>query len=258
MKKNNWKHKLLCLSLIACMLLPLAACQGPETPAPCVHSGGTATCKDKAICEKCGEAYGSTAAHQYENGTCTVCGAAEGGGEDDGGHQPTPDHDADGAPVSGGGATIPEGSFALTETVYDESKAEETKSNTFFRTAVRGPGKVFRISDGKALTIGFKKQSCGQVYVLEKLGSGQVRVVTGAGMMNEFGNTNKAYYDTKGMGAQRMGTFYAYCDTSFKRILSKNNTVDGVDTMIMEVSDSVCRVWLPAAFYGRKPAVFSI
>ncbi len=541
--------------------------------------------------------------HTYENGICTVCGAAEGGGEDDGGNQPTPDNYADGAPVSGGGATIPEGSFALTETVYDESKAEETKSNTFFRTAVRGPGKVFRISDGKALTIsatsnqtydgegsiliapngvviensrkltlknlvivgevtirgseevsleqvgiihtetaltidstssqvflnncrltgktaltlaasnsvvlhsylaftergvvdtasegttvrncvlegageairtsssestfrsntitlgktdtgivvdgkvlnvlvalnditgaqdsivigngknisvvlnrgisvtvennsnlyivdnslggritakdnnyfiadgntfpadgfdhttvqsgsknhngnnlmdvnarpevgadeallphvdkdlfigmerkeivddvtdeekmkiayyilahcktddyviiapgayktdsgmafrkehgdttiyaygvymerqadlpqmmnfqntknitvkgmtiGFKQQSCGQVYVLEKLGSGQVRVVTGAGMMNEFGNTNKAYYNTTGMGAQRMGTFYAYCDTSFKRILSKNNTIDGVDTMIMEVSDSVYKM----------------
>ncbi|MBQ8350477.1 MAG: right-handed parallel beta-helix repeat-containing protein [Clostridia bacterium] len=91
----------------------------------------------------------------------------------------------------------------------------------------------------KGLTMGFKQQTCGQVYVLEKLGNHQLRVVTGAGMMNEFGNTNTKYYNTTGMGAQRMGTFYAYCDTSFSHIVSKNNKVEGVDTMIMQVSPSV-------------------
>ena len=91
----------------------------------------------------------------------------------------------------------------------------------------------------KGLTIGFKQQTCGQVHVLEKLGSNQVRVVTGAGMMNEFGNTNSKYYNVTGMGAQRMGTFYAYCDTSFRSIASKNNKVEGVDTMIMNLSDAV-------------------
>ena len=605
MRDLNWLRKLLCLALVACTVFTLGACQGPATPAACTHSGGAATCKDKAVCEKCGEAYGELAAHTYENGTCTVCGATEGGsgdggneGEGDG--KPVPDSYADGAPVKGGGATIPEGSFALTATKYDESAAEEINANAFFRTAKRGEGKVFRVSDGKpvtvtrstaqtydgegsiliapqgvlfqdckdlvvrnliiigsvelvnvdtiemenveivsteaaltmvegcysllmndcrltgksalvlsaddsvilnsyfaftekgivdtsaegtlvrncilegageairtkasesefrsntltmgktdtgivvdsgvlnvlvalnditgaqssvvvgngknvavvlnrgvsvtaennsnlyicdnslggritannnnyflgdgntfpadewthatvqtgnknhngnnlmdvnyrpevgaaeellphidkdlfvgmarkeyvrdtadekpmgiaayildhcktddyviiapgayatesgmsfnaghsdtvvygygvymerqtslgqmmnftraenitikGLTIGFKQQSCGQVYVLEKLGSNQLRVVTGAGMMNEFGNTNTKYYVVTGMGAQRMGTFYAYCDTGFNRILSKNNKVEGVDTMIMEVSDSV-------------------
>ena len=39
-----------------------------------IHAGGTATCKDQAICE-CGEAYGELAAHSpNEDGTvCTVC-----------------------------------------------------------------------------------------------------------------------------------------------------------------------------------------
>ena len=34
-------------------------------PTECVHSGGTATCENKAVCEKCGEAYGETAEHSY-------------------------------------------------------------------------------------------------------------------------------------------------------------------------------------------------
>lgn len=41
------------------------------------HSGGTATCKDKAICSVCGQGYGELAAHSFQNGKCTVCGAAE-------------------------------------------------------------------------------------------------------------------------------------------------------------------------------------
>ena len=87
----------------------------------------------------------------------------------------------------------------------------------------------------KGMTVGHEQQSCGQVYVLEKLNGNRLRVVTGAGMLNEFGTTNPKYYSTTGMGAQRMGTFYAYCDTAFKQITSKNDKVLGVDTMIMEV-----------------------
>jgi hypothetical protein len=41
------------------------------------------------------------------------------------------------------------------------------------------------------------------------------------------------------MGAQRMGTFYAYCDTGFNSIDNNRQTVEGVSTMIMNVSDSV-------------------
>lgn len=42
------------------------------------HSGGTATCKDKAKCEYCGEAYGELAAHSSSDpcsGECDTCGA---------------------------------------------------------------------------------------------------------------------------------------------------------------------------------------
>lgn len=59
------------------------------------HEGGTATCKDKAICTKCGEAYGNTIAHSYDSVvfpatctkkgytefTCTVCGDSYQGDE---------------------------------------------------------------------------------------------------------------------------------------------------------------------------------
>ncbi len=54
------------------------------------HSGGTATCKDKAICDECGDAYGKLADHRYKavvtaptctsNGyttyTCASCGSS--------------------------------------------------------------------------------------------------------------------------------------------------------------------------------------
>ncbi len=45
------------------------------------HKGGTATCKDQAVCEKCGESYGKTIAHNYESvdipATCTSAGYTE-------------------------------------------------------------------------------------------------------------------------------------------------------------------------------------
>ena len=53
-------------------------CTGCGAAEPCVHSGGTATCKDQAICEKCETAYGELAAHNYgtdADGKCDACGA---------------------------------------------------------------------------------------------------------------------------------------------------------------------------------------
>ncbi len=41
------------------------------------HTGGTATCTKKAVCDKCGKAYGDLAEHTYDNsrdGECNVCG----------------------------------------------------------------------------------------------------------------------------------------------------------------------------------------
>ena len=96
----------------------------------------------------------------------------------------------------------------------------------------------------KGLTIGFRQQSCGQVYVLEKItGTHDLLVVTGAGMMNEFGNSNKSYYNTTGMGAQRAGTFYAFCDTGFNSI--SKVTRDGMEMMRMRVSASVYNMLSP-------------
>ena len=86
----------------------------------------------------------------------------------------------------------------------------------------------------KGLTLAYKQQSCGQVYVLAKPAANTLLVVTGAGMMNEFGNTDTAFYNTTGMGAQRAGTFYAYCDTGFNYIRKRS---DGL--MEMSVSPSV-------------------
>lgn len=51
-------------------------CQQAEEP--CSHSGGTATCMAKAVCEKCEAAYGELAAHDYgtdADGKCDACGA---------------------------------------------------------------------------------------------------------------------------------------------------------------------------------------
>ena len=39
------------------------------------HTGGTATCLKKAVCDICGEEYGEYGDHDYKNGVCTVCGA---------------------------------------------------------------------------------------------------------------------------------------------------------------------------------------
>ncbi len=41
------------------------------------HSGGTATCKNKAACSVCTAAYGELAAHTYKDGKCTLCEAAD-------------------------------------------------------------------------------------------------------------------------------------------------------------------------------------
>ena len=84
----------------------------------------------------------------------------------------------------------------------------------------------------KGITCGYALQSCGQVYVLEKLPGQQVRVITGAGMMNEFANTNPTYFNTTAMGFQRSGDFYALTDTFVRSLVKKNN--DGTMTMTID------------------------
>lgn len=49
-----------------------------DEPEECQHSGGVATCKEQAVCEKCETAYGELAAHNYgtdADGKCDACGA---------------------------------------------------------------------------------------------------------------------------------------------------------------------------------------
>ena len=41
------------------------------------HTGGTATCKEQAKCEYCGEGYGEKLDHTFEDLKCTVCGKAQ-------------------------------------------------------------------------------------------------------------------------------------------------------------------------------------
>ncbi len=67
-----------CTTAITC-----SVCAAVTTPAKANHTGGTATCKDKAKCSVCGKAYGNLASHtpKADDGdcttaiTCSVCGA---------------------------------------------------------------------------------------------------------------------------------------------------------------------------------------
>ena len=99
------KKLLAVFSLLASLTL-FAACGGGETPSgstgstggdtpsesvggdeECVHTGGTATCTQKAVCDECGEEYGELAAHDYSVvqsdedshwNKCANCDATEG------------------------------------------------------------------------------------------------------------------------------------------------------------------------------------
>jgi DNA-directed RNA polymerase subunit RPC12/RpoP len=55
-----------CTTAITCK-----ACGAVTTPAKDSHTGGTATCKDKAKCEVCGKEYGELGAHTGGTATCT-------------------------------------------------------------------------------------------------------------------------------------------------------------------------------------------
>lgn len=55
-----------------------------------------------------------------------------------------------------------------------------------------------------------KITSCGQMYVLEKLSGNRLLVAKAAGFTSEMTGS--------GMGAQRAGTFYAYCDTGYNSL----------------------------------------
>ena len=91
----------------------------------------------------------------------------------------------------------------------------------------------------KGMTLSYERQSVGQAYVLAKLGGGKLLIVTGAGFVNEFGNSDNKYYSGTYMAPQRAGAFYPYCDSSFKTVTHRS---DGL--MEMTVSDSVYQMTL--------------
>ena len=83
---KNIMRTLLVVMVLALVLAVFAACDlnpQPTTPPACEHTGGTATCENAAICEKCGESYGEKAEHTLvtvdgKEATCTEDGITEG------------------------------------------------------------------------------------------------------------------------------------------------------------------------------------
>lgn len=81
----------------------------------------------------------------------------------------------------------------------------------------------------RGITFASKITSCGQMYVLDKLSGNRLLVAKAAGFTSEM--------TSSGMGAQRAGTFYAYCDTSFNSLTDySDNDADYGRLYIMNVS----------------------
>ena len=66
---KNIMRTLLVVMVLALVLAVFAACNlstpdpKPTTQPECEHTGGTATCEDAAVCEKCGKSYGEKLEH---------------------------------------------------------------------------------------------------------------------------------------------------------------------------------------------------
>lgn len=72
----------------------------------------------------------------------------------------------------------------------------------------------------KGLVLAFKQQSCGQVYIVglegldESGNAGWIRVITGAGLMDEFARSDDHYFKNIGWGGAHRD-FYAYMDVDY-------------------------------------------
>ncbi len=83
---KNIIKTLVVVMVIVLALAAFTACDlnpQPTTPPACEHTGGTATCENAAVCEKCGESYGEKAEHTLvtvdgKEATCTEDGITEG------------------------------------------------------------------------------------------------------------------------------------------------------------------------------------
>lgn len=109
---------------------------------------------------------------------------------------------------------VPPGAY----TVSDQLNIDATHSNTTFYAYGVYQEKdsllsVLWINGGsnitvKGLTVGYQFQSSGQVYVLEKLKNQQLRVVTNAGYINDFGKSDPDIFSS------------GFCDAFFEDSLS--------------------------------------
>ena len=84
------KKLLFCLLVFVSIVLLMTSCDliagivGGSDANDHVHSGGEATCINVAICDECGESYGTRGEHSYTEATCTtaktctVCGQVVG------------------------------------------------------------------------------------------------------------------------------------------------------------------------------------
>ena len=89
----------------------------------------------------------------------------------------------------------------------------------------------------KGIFTSYAQPTCGQVYVLKKLGDNQVLAVTGAGFWNEFANSNKNYVSGSSVSFQRAGTNYVYGEWGVSNVEKKS---DG--TMILTLPDTCYEV----------------
>ncbi len=114
--------------------------------------------------------------------------------------------------------------------VYVETPIGDTVTESLNRHIVVSGAKNITF---KGLTVGSEFQSSGQVYVLEKLGNNKLRVVTGAGLINEFMDTDSALFNnTLYLHRLSRGEFSVFGDISKSGAITKNS--DG--TMTMAVS----------------------
>ena len=86
----------------------------------------------------------------------------------------------------------------------------------------------------KGLSIGYEQPSCGQVYILEKLGNNEVKVITAAGFWNEFTLTGSNFIRNTGdCSYVKAGTNYIYGE-----LMVKSTTKNSDGTMTVKFSDA--------------------
>lgn len=114
---------------------------------------------------------------------------------------------------------LPPGAYSVDTSVYFKVAA---KDQTVYAYGVYeefsnyGYGNFFEKTKGitlKGLTVGYTGQSAGQVYILEKLGEKQLKVITCAGYVNDFGITDLSMFFQNGQISDVYRAGNMFCDT---------------------------------------------